>query len=127
VSVRNLKYMIKGGRVSKPKGKVANLLGLNPVISMDKNGKSLLFGKTFSQRASLNKIFSHIRKTAADKSVWNYIVLHAQNPELAAKVEDEMQAITGKESVSIVNISPVIGMNAGIGAVAVSILYNSQK
>jgi len=125
VSMRNLKYMIKGGRVSKPKGFVANLLGLNPVISMDKNGKSILFGKTFSQRASLNKIFSHIRKTGADKSVWNYIVLHAHNPELAAKVEAEMQEITGKESVSTVNISPVIGMNAGIGAVAVSILYNS--
>ncbi len=124
VSVRNLKYMIKGGRVSKPKGKIANLLGLNPVISMDENGKSLLFGKTFSQRASLNKIFSHIKKTNKNQGVWNYIVLHAHNPELATKVKNEMQAITGKDPVSVVNISPVIGMNAGIGAVSVSILYN---
>ncbi|QIA06494.1 DAK2 domain-containing protein [Draconibacterium halophilum] len=125
VSVKNLKYMIRGGRVSKPKGFMAKALGLNPVISMDENGKSLLFGKTFSQRASLNKIFKHIKKISANKKVWNYIILHAHNPELAAKVENEMRDITGKDPVSTVNISPVIGMNAGIGSVAISILYNA--
>ncbi|MDZ7634897.1 MAG: DegV family protein [Bacteroidales bacterium] len=49
VSVRDIKSMIRGGRVSRPKGLIASALGLNPVISMDDNGKSLLFGKTFSQ------------------------------------------------------------------------------
>ncbi len=67
VSVKDLKYMIKGGRVSKPKGFIANVLGLNPVISMDENGKSLLFGKTFSQTASLNKIYKHIEKMKDNK------------------------------------------------------------
>ena len=54
--------MIRGGRVSKPKGMIARALGLNPVISMDENGKSLLFGKTFSQESSLNKIYSNNRR-----------------------------------------------------------------
>lgn len=71
VSVRDLRSMIRGGGVSKPKGMNARALGLNPVISMDKNGKSLLFGKTFSQAASLNKIYSHIRKISGGKSVCN--------------------------------------------------------
>ena len=79
VSVRDLKYMIKGGRVSKPKGIMARAIGLNPVISMDENGKSILFGKTFSQEASLNKIFDHILKIGRGKTVWNYIILHAHN------------------------------------------------
>ena len=123
VSVKNLKYMIKGGRVSKPTGFIANLLGINPVISMDKNGNSLLFGKTFSQKASLSKIFKHIQNISKGKTVWNYIVLHAHNPDGASKAELKMMEITGKKPISIMDISPVIGMHAGNGAIAISLLF----
>ncbi|MDA3853569.1 MAG: DegV family EDD domain-containing protein [Bacteroidales bacterium] len=124
VSVRDLKSMIKGGRVSKPAGVVANALGLNPVISMDEEGKSLLFGKTFSQKASLEKIYKHIDHISEGKTVWNYIVLHANNQEGADKAVHQMTQIVGKNPVSVVDISPVIGMHAGNGAVAVSLLFN---
>lgn len=125
VSVKDLKYMIKGGRVSKPAGLAANLLGINPVISMNEAGKSHLFGKTFSQKASLNKIYKHIETISRGKTVWNYMVLHAHNPEGAGNVEQKMTEITGKKPVSVVDISPVIGMHAGNGAVAVSLLFNN--
>jgi DegV family protein with EDD domain len=127
VSVRDLKYMIKGGRVSKPKGFIANTLGLNPVISMDEEGKSLLFGKTFSQNASLNKIYKHLEKLKSTKSIWNYIILHAHNHEGAKEVEVKMIEIAGKKPISVVNISPVIGMHAGNGAVAISLLFNGGE
>lgn len=125
VSVENLKYMIKGGRVSKPKGIIASALGLNPIVSMGEDGKSLLFGNTFSQEASLNKIFKHVEKLSKEKTIWNYTVLHAHNPEGAEKTKERMQEITGKEPVSVIDISPVIGMHAGLGANAVSILYEN--
>lgn len=125
VSVRNLKYLIRGGRVSKPKGMIARVLGLNPLISVDENGKSILFGKTFSQEASLNKIYRHIQKTGAGKSVWNYIIMHAHNPEDAEKAEAKMLAITGLKPVATVDISPAIGIHAGNGAVAISLLFNN--
>jgi DegV family protein with EDD domain len=125
VSVRNLKYMIKGGRVSKPKGLIASLLGLSPVISMDENGKSHLFGNTFSQQASLKKIYAHIEKVSQGKTIWNYILLHAHNPEGAKIAAVKMSEITGKKPVSVVDISPVIGMHAGNGAIAISLLFNN--
>ncbi len=125
VSVRDLRSMIRGGRVSKPKGLIASALGLNPVISMDVNGKSLLFGKTFSQEASLNKIYSHIQKISAGKTLWNYIILHAHNTDGARQAEAKMSAMTGLKPISIVDISPVIGMHAGNGAIAISLLFNS--
>lgn len=125
VSVRDLKYMIKGGRVSKPKGFIASLVGFNPVISMDEQGNSRLFGNTFSQRASLRKVMSHIRKISRQQTVWNYIVLHAHNPEGAEQTAKEMVQLTGKTPASVVDISPVIGMHAGNGAIAISLLLNN--
>ncbi len=81
--------MIKGGRVSKPKGFIANALGINPVISIDDDGKSLLFGNTFSQNASLNKIYKHVEKLSKSKSIWNYIILHAHNTDGAKEAEEK--------------------------------------
>jgi len=124
VNVKDLKYMIKGGRVSKPKGFIARIFGLNPVISMDENGRSIMFEKTFSQRSSLDKIYSHIKKIALGKTLWNYILLHANNHDAVHKVQTKMLDITGKEPVSIVDISPVIGMHAGNGTIAISLLFN---
>jgi uncharacterized protein len=54
---------------------------------------------------------------------WNYIVLHAHNPDTAAWYSRKMKEFTGKEPVAVVNISPVIGVNAGIGTAAVALMF----
>ena len=123
VSVKDLKYMIKGGRVSKQKGFIANLIGINPIVTMDSNGNSVLFGQTFSQQANITKVMKHIEKISSGKTVWNYIVLHAHNLIGAQVYADKMFLLTGKKPVSVVDISPVIGMNAGNGTIAVSLLF----
>jgi uncharacterized protein len=125
VSVRDLKYLIKSGRVSRPKGLIARILGLNPVITIDENGKTHLFGKTFGQQASLKKIFSHIEKISRGKTIWNYILLHVHNPEGAKIAAEKMIELTGKNPVAVLNISPAIGLHAGKGAIAISLLLNN--
>lgn len=122
VSVKDLKYMVKGGRVSRQKGFIANMLGINPIVSMDNNGKSVLFGHTFSQQANISKVMKHVEDISEGKTVWNYIVLHAHNLPGARIYEDKMVKLTGKKPVSVVDISPVIGMNAGSGTIAVSLM-----
>ena len=57
--------------------------------------------------------------------MWNYIILHANNLEGAQKAEEKMNAITGMKPVSVVNISPVIGMHGGNGAISISLLFNN--
>jgi DegV family protein with EDD domain len=120
VSVRTLEYMIRGGRVSYVKGKFAEWLNINPIVSMDEQGASKLFDKTFSQRSNMRKVMRTITKETENRRIWNYIILHAQNPEAADWYSNEMKILTGFPPVSTVNISPVIGMNAGIGAAAVA-------
>jgi len=90
---------------------------------MDSNGKSILFGQTFSQQANINKVMKHIEEISTGTSVWNYIVLHAHNLSGAQIYSEKMFRLTGKKPVSVVDISPVIGMNAGSGTIAVSLLF----
>lgn len=123
VSVKTLKYMVKGGRVSPFKGIVAKMLNVNPIVSMDENGASYIFGKTYSQQANMEKVMLHLHTLCNGREIWNYIVLHAQNNNAAAWYAEKMKAFTGKEPVAVVNISPVIGANAGIGTAAVALMF----
>jgi len=91
---------------------------------MDSNGKSVLMGQTFSQSANIGKVMKHIKSISIDKKIWNYIVLHARNSAGAEKYTEKMYRLTGRKPVSVVDISPVIGMNVGIGAIAVSLMFD---
>jgi DegV family protein with EDD domain len=124
VSVKTLKYMIRGGRVSAVKGLLARILNINPVVSLDEEGKAVIFGKTFNQKANMELVMRHIGNINADKKIWNYIVMHAGNPEAAAWYSGKMESLTSKKPVSVVNISPVIGANAGVGAASVALLFD---
>ncbi|HBE41030.1 MAG TPA: fatty acid-binding protein DegV [Bacteroidales bacterium] len=123
VSVTTLKYMVRGGRVSAAKGLIARILNINPIVSLDNTGKSIVFDKAFSQKANMRKVMDHIRKTSSGKTIWNYIVLHANNEAAADWYSKEMEKLTSLKPVSVVNISPVVGLNAGVGAASVALLY----
>jgi DegV family protein with EDD domain len=124
VSVKTLTYMVRGGRVSPLKGLLANLLNLNPIVSMDSDGNSMVFGKTFSQKANMKKVMAHISRTSRDRTIWNYIVLHASNRPAADWYARKMAALTTKPPVATVNISPVIGASAGLGAASVAFMFD---
>lgn len=103
-------------------GRIANLLNLKPIVSMKENGESTIFNKAFNRRGNLKNILRHLRKIAAGNRVWEYCVLHAHNPEDAHAYALETETIFGKKPAFVMDISPVIGLNAGVGAVAVSFL-----
>ena len=124
VSVKSIKYLVRGGRVSAVRGLIARILNINPIVSIDETGKAIVFDKSFNQRANMEKVMGYVTKISQEKIIWNYIVLHANNDDAAKYYSDKMENLTHKKPVSIVNISPIIGANAGIGAAAVALLYD---
>ena len=124
VSVKSIKYLVRGGRVSAVRGLIARILNINPIVSIDESGKPIVFDKTFNQKANMEKVMGYITKINQKNTIWNYIVLHANNPDAAQWYSKKMESLTNKKPASVVNISPIIGANAGIGAAAVSLLFD---
>jgi hypothetical protein len=129
VSVPSLKYMVRGGRVSPLKGLAARILNLKPIVSLDKEGKSSLSGKAFSTRSNLNKIIRRVCEIQENTGIAAYAVGHAHAPEKGAKLAEDISKAIGKKADYVVDIAPVIGVHAGIGAVSVSVLeiYSGQN
>ena len=123
VSVKNFDSMVRGGRVSPMKGRIANWLNLKPIISLDGNGKSVLLEKAFSQKGNVQKVLRRINKAVSKKKVWKYSVLHAHDPAAAKLYAKQLEIQLGKPADFIIDISPVVGLSAGLGALAVSIMY----
>ncbi len=123
VSLKTLKYMVRGGRLSAVRGLIARILNINPIVSIDESGKAVAFGKSFNQRTNMEKVMKIIRSDLPGKKIWNYIILHANNVEAADWYTEKMKMLTGKGPVSVCNISPVIGANVGIGAASVAFQF----
>ena len=124
ISVRTIKYLVRGGRVSAMRGLIARMLNINPIVSIDESGKAIVFDKSFNQKANMEKVMGYITKISREKSIWNYTVLHANNNEAAQWFSEKMKTLTNKKPASVVNISPILGANAGIGAAAVALLFD---
>jgi len=124
VSVKSIKYLVRGGRVSAVRGIIARMLNINPIVSIDETGKAIVFDKSFNQRANMEKVMGYITKISKEKQIWNYIVLHANNEYASQWYSEKMENLIDKKPVSVVNISPIVGANAGIGAAAVALLYD---
>jgi len=120
VSVATFRYMVRGGRVSALKGFFAALTNLKPIVSLDANGKGTAFGASFSQEGSKQKILKSIRAHRA--TIARYAVVHAGVPERARRYAEDLEGILGGPPEYIMEISPVVGIHAGIGAVAVAYL-----
>ncbi|HUW68594.1 MAG TPA: DegV family protein [bacterium] len=120
VSVATFRYMVRGGRVSALKGFFAALTNLKPIVSLDQEGKGTAFGASFSQEGSERKMLRSIGAHRA--SISRYAVVHAGVPERARRYADELGAILGSPPEYIMEISPVVGIHAGIGAVGVAYL-----
>ncbi len=123
VDINTLKYMVRGGRVSPMQGAVAKLLNVKPIVSLDAEGKSTAIGKSYSRKRNMDKILAIIADTKAQGTIWDYAIVHSKAPERAHAYADHLTRILGKKPAYIMNISAVVGVHNGIGAVGIGVMY----
>jgi DegV family protein with EDD domain len=122
VGIPTLKSYIRGGRVSPLKGWVARLLNLKPIVSVDEDGKAVLFGKAFSKKANLAKIISWLGKMHGVTPVRRYAVAHTSAEAEAKDFAHRLEAVLGMPAEYLTHVSPVIGAHAGPGSICVSVM-----
>lgn len=126
VSVNNLKYMVRSGRLSKVSGMAAMSINLKPVVSIDAEGKGSIAEKAFSEKGNEKKLFRLLEKVNAQEKISRYAIVHANNPEKAEAYRKRSVALLGKEPEYIMNISTIVGMSAGVGTVAISYMCEEE-
>ncbi len=122
--VPTLTYLIRGGRVSKPKGFIGSLLGVKPIITLDDDGRIIQPAKSLSEKGALKKALSLAERFIKSRNFTNirFGVAHAAAPEKADWYVREIQTRFGVDDILVVEACPTLGAHAGPGAAAVAVL-----
>ncbi len=122
VTSRTMKYMVKSGRVSYSKGLIGKLLGIKPIVEVNQKGKTEVFGKPFSEKASMKMVMKEMERFVTGKKIWGYAISYSDNESTANWFAEQMESLVGKKPVFIQQASPVLVTNTGPGVVALSVM-----
>lgn len=124
--IHSLDYLVKGGRVSPLTGKIAKVLNLKPIVTVDDEGKGTALGKSFSRKANMKKIIRLVKEKAGKGRLWNYAIVHSRCDQRAIEYAEKLTDELKQEPLYIMNIGPVVGVHNGIGALAVGLLVEKE-
>ncbi len=127
VSVPTLEYMYKSGRIGKAQQVALNMINLKPVVSIDENGDGIIIGKAFSVNGNTKKIAELVKDHMKNNDIERYALIYARADERLAQYREYYKDLIGFEPEYIVEISPIVALNAGIGSVAISLTLKERK
>lgn len=115
-TVEDLKYLQKGGRISKVTAFMGNMLNVKPLLRGE-NGKIVLFEKIRGRRKSLEALAQKYADLVSDKSL-PVGIAHGDCPADADKLLEKLRELGFCGEVVNVCYEPVTGSHVGPGTVA---------
>ena len=118
----DLKFYIKGGRISKTAGFVGGMLGICPLLNMDDQGRLIPRAKIRSKRKVIQAIVDKMEENAEDGLNYSGKCYISQSAcvedarEVARLVEERFPKLNGRVEINYVGTT--IGSHTGPGTVA---------
>ena len=118
----DLTYYVRGGRISKAEGFIGNVLGICPLLYVNKEGKLKPYEKVRTKKRVYRRMVEMMEKLADDGSDYSdkcYLSMSAcidDAQQVALLIEDKFKKI--KDKILINNIGTTIGSHTGPGTVA---------
>lgn len=113
--IDNVKYLIKGGRLSQGKGLMATALNIKPIVTIE-NGKVEVIGKAVGFNMALKTFCKLIKNVDLSRTMFSG---HAEAMDKAQKMIDTIKDSLGLNFDNFCEIGAVIGTHAGPGTVGV--------
>lgn len=125
-TVEDLKYLYRGGRVSKTTVIVGTALGIKPVMRVDNEGKLVPCGKVRGRKASLNALVDNMEKQCQGVENDIFFISHGDCPEDAKYVAQLVKKKFGIKDCLIGNVGSSIGSHSGPGTIALFFVGNER-
>lgn len=120
-TLKELKYLIHGGRISHIKGLIASVLNIKPLIGVEKEGGTYVqLGQTRSFKRAMRGLVDLMAEQHAPGSRLRVQVLHSANPEGALTLRNAVDQRFDCEWLPLGQISLVLGAHTGPSMVGVA-------
>lgn len=127
----DLKFFVKGGRISKTSGFVGGVLNICPLLNVDVNGKLIPRAKIRTKKKVIQAIVDKMIENAqdgleyADKCYISQSACVEDAQEVAALIEAKFPKLKGKVLINYVGTT--IGSHTGPGTVALFFWGNKRE
>jgi DegV family protein with EDD domain len=119
-TLKELRYLIHGGRISHMKGLIASALRIKPLIGVQKGSgayEQLGMARTF--KGAIRGLVKQVGKQHRPGTPLRAQIIHALNPEGAAMLREEMDRLYPCTWMPVGTMSPVLGAHTGPSMVGV--------
>ncbi len=127
VTVDDLFFLKRGGRVSATTAIAGTVLGIKPLLHIDIDGKLIATGKIRGRKQALNYVAEQFDKYATDTENQIIAIGHGDCLEDAEYVISLIKEKHKVKDVVINFIEPVIGSHAGPGTIALFYMGTERK
>ncbi len=110
-TVSDLKYLYKGGRVSRGSFVIGNMLNIKPVLKVNQEGKLVPTTKVMGRKKSINTLCSLFEEQTQNTD-YPIIICHADCEQDAQALAQKIEEKSGKKP-QILDLGFVIGAHSG--------------
>jgi len=127
VTVDDLFFLKRGGRISATTAVAGSLLQIKPMIHVTSEGKLDTIAKVRGRKSAMKELITYM-KANADIDTWNYVFIsHGDCLDNANTVKEMVEAEYPNAKVIITDVGPVIGAHTGPGVIALCYLGSTIK
>jgi len=113
-TIDTLEYLRRGGRIGRVAGYVGTLLGLRPIITVDKaTGTYNAVGRTRSFKSAANQIVDTVIEAAGEGSPISVVMLHGDCEDEVRRMLERLSARMDVRWVKIMRANPALGAHIG--------------
>ena len=116
--VDNVKYLIKGGRLSLVAGIAVTALNIKPIVTI-KNGKVVVLSKGIGYNHAIKNLIKNLSNVDLEKSI---CLGHSNDLTRFEQFKKEIEKALNIKCEGCTGIGPIIGTHTGPGCVAIAYL-----
>ena len=126
-TVDDLLHLKRGGRLSGFEAAVGTALKIKPVLSVDPEGKLTVVAKVRGIKKGMDYLRERLINDGIDAVNQTVMVGHADAPEVAEQIKEQLLSEGLVKDVIISNVGPIIGTHVGSGMFALVFLGENYK
>lgn len=116
-TVQTLAYLIKGGRLTKFKGVIAETLDIKPILIVDSDGALSVIKTVRGRKKSLRYLIEYAKENSSYLEDQDVALCHGEDPESLAILESIVKEELHSKSILISIVGCAIGAHTGRGIV----------
>ena len=126
-TVDDLIHLKRGGRLNSLEAVVGTALKIKPVLSVDREGKLTVVAKVRGIKKGMDYLKERLVNDGTDTGNQTVMVGHADAPEIAEQLKEQLLSEGLVKDVIVSNVGPVIGTHVGSGMFALVFLGENYK